>query len=184
MLIKPKLEYGCEAYSSACRSTLEKLNSIQNTAVRTALGAFKSSPIVSILAESGIKPVEVYRNIKIINFFLRIMVNQAHPLHNEMRQRMLEIDQANGETILRNCFTDRVIGIIRSNQIQFKYIMRERGLIVPPWTTDIKVCKELSTVRKAQLTTWELKESFHSHVASHVECVKYYTEGSKTEKKE
>ena len=37
-------------------------------------------------------------------------------------------------------------------------------------------------MRKAQLTTWELKESFHSHVASHEEGVKYYTDGSKTEK--
>ena len=38
MLIKPKIDYGCEAYSSACNSTLEKLDPIQNAAIRLGLG--------------------------------------------------------------------------------------------------------------------------------------------------
>ena len=81
MLIKPKLDYGCEAYSSACLSLIESLNPIRNSAIRTATGAFRSSPIVSLHAESGIKPLPTYRTIKALNYFTRLQVNSNRLLY-------------------------------------------------------------------------------------------------------
>ena len=37
MLVKPKLDYGCEAYSSVSKSVLESLEPIHNAAIRTRL---------------------------------------------------------------------------------------------------------------------------------------------------
>ena len=45
-LIKSKVDYGCEAYSSACQTYLNSLQPIQNSALRISLGAFKSSPVL------------------------------------------------------------------------------------------------------------------------------------------
>ena len=72
LLIEPKLEYGSEAYSSACMSQMNKLEPIQNQAIRTAIGAFKSSPIASMQIISGIKPLHLSLDTKLLNFFLRI----------------------------------------------------------------------------------------------------------------
>lgn len=38
--ILSKIDYGCQAYSSACNTYLKKLNTVQNNAIRLALGAF------------------------------------------------------------------------------------------------------------------------------------------------
>ena len=74
-LIEPKIEYGSEVYSSACRTYLDSLQPIQNSAIRIATGAFKSSPILSLHAESGLQPLKQYRDMKMLNYYLRIKAN-------------------------------------------------------------------------------------------------------------
>ena len=48
--IRSRLDYGCEVYGAALTSQLNKLEIIQNTALRIALGAFKSSPVLALQA--------------------------------------------------------------------------------------------------------------------------------------
>ena len=84
MIIQPKLDYCSEAYSSACSTLIDSISPIQNSAVRTAIGAFRSSPIVNIYADSGIKLLAHYREIKLLNYSATIKVNGLHPLHKEI----------------------------------------------------------------------------------------------------
>ena len=58
MLLKPKIDYGSEVYSSACRSLLDSLEPIQNAALRIATGALHTSPIPSLRVESGIRSLD------------------------------------------------------------------------------------------------------------------------------
>ena len=44
--IRPKLSYGAAAYSSACKTGIQKLSTIQNSCLRLMLGARRSSPIL------------------------------------------------------------------------------------------------------------------------------------------
>ena len=53
-LSKPIIEYASEASSSASKTNLKKLDPIQNAALRTITGAFRTSPIVSLEVETGI----------------------------------------------------------------------------------------------------------------------------------
>ena len=153
MLIKPKIDYGCEAYSSACKSTLEKLDPIQNAAIRLGLGSFKSSPIYSLMSESGIKPLYIYRNIKIVNFTLRILVNEKHPIHEELMQRFAEMNDLNDQGRIRNCYIDRAINIFRENNLQINLMMKEDVSKSPPWGTNIKMCTNLFKLNKTRLTS-------------------------------
>ena len=52
--IRSKLDYGCEAYGSASKTILAKLDVIQSSALRIALGAFRSSPIISLHCEANL----------------------------------------------------------------------------------------------------------------------------------
>ncbi|CAD6232770.1 GSCOCG00012235001-RA-CDS, partial [Cotesia congregata] len=67
-LIETKLNYGAEIYSSATNSNLKLLNSVQTTALRLAVGAFRSSPTYSILAEANEIPLRLKRMELAIRF--------------------------------------------------------------------------------------------------------------------
>ena len=54
-LILSKLDYGSQVYGSAMPSYLKKLDPIHNTGLRLSVGAFKSTPISSLYAETGYK---------------------------------------------------------------------------------------------------------------------------------
>ncbi len=46
--IRSKIDYGCEVYGSASPTLLKQLEVVQNTALRIALGGFRSSPILAL----------------------------------------------------------------------------------------------------------------------------------------
>ena len=79
MLLKPRLDYGSEVYSTSPK--IDSLSPIQNEVLRIATGAFRSSPIPSLLAVSGLLPLSHYRVIKHLNTFLRIASSPNHSLY-------------------------------------------------------------------------------------------------------
>ena len=52
-LIRSKLDYGSLVYGSARKSYLKSLDTIHHQGLRLALGAFRTSPIESLYAESN-----------------------------------------------------------------------------------------------------------------------------------
>ena len=53
-LVRSKLEYGCIIYGSARRSYIQMLDPIHNQGLRSALGAFRTSPVASLYVEADI----------------------------------------------------------------------------------------------------------------------------------
>lgn len=58
-LVRSRLDYGCEIYSSASSTVLATLDTVQSQALRLCLGAFRTSPVVSLNAESHEPPLRV-----------------------------------------------------------------------------------------------------------------------------
>lgn len=79
--IQSKLDYGSVIYGSASSSILKPLDTISNTAIRIALGAFCSSPIPSLFAESGILPLSFRRQSFLCKNLFKIstMLPKQHP---------------------------------------------------------------------------------------------------------
>ena len=79
--IRAKLLYGCSIYGSAALTTLAKLDPIQNAALRISMGAMRSSPVVSLHAESGVPPLSVCRREGVCHSYHRLMsLPPSHPL--------------------------------------------------------------------------------------------------------
>ena len=57
-LIRSKIDYGCQAYGSAAKSHLKKLDTIQATALRIATGAYKGTQTFSLEVECNILPLQ------------------------------------------------------------------------------------------------------------------------------
>ena len=70
-IIRSKLDYGCFAYVTARSNVLELLDPIHNAAICLCLGAFRSSPNSSLLAESGEPPLSYRRHQLLLQFFAR-----------------------------------------------------------------------------------------------------------------
>ena len=57
-IVRSKLDYGCIVYGSASTSSLNKLNTIHNTGLRLALGAFCTSPVWNLYVEANEPPLK------------------------------------------------------------------------------------------------------------------------------
>lgn len=70
--IRSKMEYGSVLYINVKPSLLKKLNLIQNEAMRCILGARKTSPILSLQAESVLPPLEIRFHHIFMKWYVRI----------------------------------------------------------------------------------------------------------------
>ena len=62
--ILSKIQYGAAVYGTASPTVLRKLDTVQHTALRIALGAFVSTPVAGLHAESGLLPLASLRDMK------------------------------------------------------------------------------------------------------------------------
>ena len=79
--IRPKLEYGSIAYQIASKTTHRKLECIQNSALRIAFRARKTTPVTFLISESGLEDLEVRRLISGLKHLKKISLTEKnHPL--------------------------------------------------------------------------------------------------------
>ncbi|KAL1447911.1 hypothetical protein WDU94_005491 [Cyamophila willieti] len=76
--IRSKIDYACVTYSSAHDQKLKTLDTIHNQCLRLCIGAFRSSPIVSILSDSGEPPLSFRREMLCFNYLLNSRRDPRH----------------------------------------------------------------------------------------------------------
>ena len=76
-LIRSKMNYGSIVFSSAKTSALHLLDPVHNSAIQLCTGAFRSSPVLRLYAESGVLPLSARRDLLILQYLAR-----AHQLPN------------------------------------------------------------------------------------------------------
>jgi hypothetical protein len=77
-VILSRIDYGSIIYNLAKPNIKQIINPIHNQAIRLALGAFRISPINSILCIPGKPPLQIRRNKNILRF-----VTKKLSLHNQ-----------------------------------------------------------------------------------------------------
>ena len=81
--IRSRLDYGCEVYGAASPSVLSKLEVIQNSALRIALGAFKSSPVTALQAEASLPSLSHRRSNILVRTYTKLASSPScHALHS------------------------------------------------------------------------------------------------------
>lgn len=71
-LIRSKLDYGSIFYATASRTSLEALDRVQNASLRIALGVWRTTPILSLEAESDIPPLFIHRQLTLFQYWARL----------------------------------------------------------------------------------------------------------------
>lgn len=182
MLLKPKLDYGAEAYSSAAITYLNSIDTIQNTAIRIATGAFRTSPVVSLHAKASIPPRYYAREQKLLNFYLRIHVNPTHPLHELCLDDEELLDPDIQDYIPVVSFLSQCCDLHLKYGFELSRMLADPYPNKPPWLINsINICEEISSIGKKNIHHNILHQAFMHHLQSHVGSTILYTDGSKTD---
>ena len=82
--VRPILDYGCVAVAFAPKTTYEKLEKIQNRAIRTILGAPRWSCISTCQLETEIMPLRFRHEARQATFADKVLRNPDHALHKQL----------------------------------------------------------------------------------------------------
>jgi ribonuclease HI len=144
LFVLPILDYGSFIYSAAHTMTLKKLDVVHNSGIRLCTGALKTSPVDSLLVDSGQFPLELRRDKQLLMYGFKIKSMIDHPLNRELN----EPDSANNrETNYYENFADKFWACIDKYNIAIPHSFNTRRFHqCQPWqnsgfTVDLDLCE-------------------------------------------
>ena len=183
--VRSKLEYGSVAYGSACKTLLNKLEVIQNTALRISVGALKTTPIPSLRCESNIYSIKDR-----FDFLIRKFFNKAHFLHDDNPIKSVLLRKHNAVASLNwNPDSNKKPAILRAEAVRLKLNLplisnRENIILpsIPPWDRYIpKIQTQLAIRAKNTLPDNIIQAIFKITMDKRYSgFLQIYTDGSKS----
>ena len=85
--VRHTLEYGSSSYMTAASTHLNKLEKVQNQALRVITGAMRSTPIDKMQKITGIPPLSQRFDCKALTMYTKAKAMKDHPLHDRTLQR-------------------------------------------------------------------------------------------------
>lgn len=171
--IRSKLEYGCVVFNHFSQTYQQKLNVVQNTALRCILGARKTSPIVSLEVEAYILPLDIRFRLLFFKWYLKTMYCPEGEGADELAD----------ETGLVPCTADN-LGIFAvearaiMSELNISPIKRVPTPIVCPIPPTINMEDFVSTDVQGTLPT-DAVDFYHLLETKYSDCTEVYTDGSK-----
>ena len=85
-IVRSKLDYGCIVYGTASNTNLRQLDSIRNSGLRLALGAFCTSPVSSLYTEANEAPLEEHRLKLSMHYYVKTRACIDNPAHHALHK--------------------------------------------------------------------------------------------------
>ena len=184
-VIRTKLDYGCIFYGTANKTLLQSLNIIQNSCIRIAIGARKTSPISSIEIESNVMPLALHRQYIMCVCYFRI---KELPTSVEVVE---VINADNVDTNINNYkapfrippFIVRTIEIL--NNLNFPQLQssNSNSLVspLPPWVDTDKIFKTYFSDLSIRVQSSEQIINLFKYLKNEIydDFLEIYTDGSK-----
>lgn len=179
-LIRPILEYGCQVFDGANNKLVESLECVQNSCLRIALGALRTTPVSAMLVEANLPSLQDRRYCLTAKYCLKAIADRDHPCNVQITtlSSLLQL----GERRLR-----LLCGIPIS--CRFKQIMDLFGFDVPdnfgnaptgtaPWDLIPIETQKLMHENKQSVSLVEVHEKFVDLLLEFVDYQFMYTDGS------
>ena len=178
-LVASKLAYGCEIYSSASKTALSLLDSVHHAGVRLASGAFKSSPIPSLLVDASELPLDLYRQSLLVRCWHRIQrIPKSMTCKVVFNQRFFTF--YDNHPRFPKPFGYRVFKILEEFELPKCKVLPVKYSVVPPWKLpSVEFCKCIRS-SKEEMSTLEMRLTFLDHLETHNDSILIFTDGSKS----
>jgi len=179
-LIRSRLDYGALVYGSARPSYLLKLKPVQNQALRLCLGAFRTSPIVSLHAEAFEPPMEIRRLQLGLQYAIKVSTDPNNPAHSSIfNNQFRHIYDAHPKKIKPLAFR---IEESLSRVCPDPGLLLPRVAGIPYWSLKYPdIDTHMTKYEKSNMNAIELRQRFLELLEHYPEYYEVYTDGSKSE---
>ena len=178
--IRPHLEYGSSAWSTAAKSHQQKLDRVQNQALRIITGAMRSTPIDKMEHLTGIVPLSKRRDSKLMIQATKFKSLPQHPMNKRMNDYPCN-------KLKRTSFQKQSKSLLRQHKGQLPDKIHQVNTVscIPPWERqldNVKICtgvqhltpgEEHSEPYKRALTLAMIDEQYPE-----ISWTQVYTDGS------
>ena len=173
-IVRPIMEYGGPLIMNMSKTNLNKLQVIQNEAMRIILGAHRSTPISYLEVETDLMNMRTRFQQLTAQYYARTSTRKNHPMEKLMQDVIPNIE---GRKNTHGNIASRVIEIIGQYNLPPEKIEPTAELENPSWTINkIKVCEKMMKKEKDDnniLTKTYFTEHLSAHSGEHI-----YTDGS------
>ena len=180
-LIRSRLDYGCIVYGSARPSYLSRLDPIQNQALRSCLGAFRTSPIASLEVESGEPSLTARRARQSILYVTKVKSHCNNPVYKSIFNDQYDIFFNNKPSQIPPLRL-RVLHLLKAIGLDMNLIAPIRKPAKPPWLTNKPhVILSLTQLKKSDTNDLKYQSEFGTIASRYSKFKHIYTDGSKCE---
>ena len=157
-LIRSKLDYACVVYDSACATLKRTLDTVHNTALRIATGAFRTSPVSSILVEADEPPLSVRRALLSMRYACKLRQLREHPTYHQVFSRSVLAVFLSGRPQRAVPFCLRVRELFLEADINVRKIARITPCRISPWLLSVPpLDTSLTEMKKKDTSLVELR---------------------------
>ena len=178
-IIRSKLDYGSIIYGSARKSYLEMLDPIHHQGLRLALGAFRTSPSESLLAEAN-EPSLYNRRLKLsMQYALKLKSNPLNPTYETVFEPQCKTLFENKPNMIPS-FGIRISSELENLNLDLDNIAEFKVPDVPPWTfSQPRVLLSLHNDKKSQADPLVFRTKYHELLSNFPSYETIFTDGSK-----
>ena len=175
-IIRSKLDYGCFLYGTASRSSLQLLDSIHNAAIRLCTGAYRSSPVASIYADSSEMSLSLRRDQLLLQYYDRTLQLPSSAMFPYVQPPQHPPMESIPKIATRIATLELNLNLNIAS-LPFKY------QTAPLWQCPPNaLCKDYSYPKKDSCSALALRSYFADHMSQfHDKQFCIYTDGSKSD---
>ncbi|XP_044582995.1 uncharacterized protein LOC123264014 [Cotesia glomerata] len=183
-IIRSKMDYGAGLYDTAAGHRLKELDSIHNLALRLSIGAHRTSPINSILAESEEMPLHLRRKEILLKFMIRAQAQEGDPAFGYTEKKpVTDLEYRLKNISLKPPRVRFKIEIDKLDTTVPKMAPRRQS-VSPPWNipttyTDL----ELAEMQRNTTTEQTYRNLFQAILEKYQNYTAFYTDGSVKEER-
>lgn len=183
-LIRSKLDYGSQAYNTASKHQLDRLDRIQSAALRIITGAYKTTPNAAVQIECNIPPLALRREENSLKYWARSSIlKDKLPLNNLYGTAVYETRKHRIEKHLP--FPAKIPALLEKYKIQDAELQAptyqttfNMTTIEPKATLSKMICKKTAS-------TQEIEEKAKKYIhKNYRNSLQIFTDGSKDQEKE
>ena len=177
-----KLDYGSIIYGSARKSYLKSLDTIHHQGLRLALGAFRTSPVESLYAESNEPSLYTRREKLSLQYTTKLAANPKNPAHNCVFNPKYERFYNTPSAI--KPLGLRIQPLLEQANISIKNVQPFSLPSKEPWTQNPpKVILDLHKNKKSEVDSHIFKTEFLEIKYAYKHYMSIYTDGTKQDEK-
>ena len=182
-LIRSKLDYGSIVYGSARKSYLKSLDTIHHQGLRLALGAFRTSPVESLYAESNEPSLYIRREKLSLQYVTKLAANPRNSAHDCVFNPKYERFYNNKPTAIKPLGL-RIQPLLEEANINIKNVQHFSFPSKEPWTLNPpKIILDLHKNKKTEVESHIFKNEFLEIKSNYKHYLSIYTDGSKQDEK-